>query len=182
MAATALPRPSKGFTPAKAQKWVMTAALVTAIVYVVRHLTEPEAARSPATSAARQFLGQGSPPNLAQWLIAYSVGFLSLSLLTVAAPELAAAFAMFYLGTVFLESGGQLATDLRNIEAGAGGGPSAASIGASQSAATLAAGRAQEKKIVGEINAGTYYPPPATPKTPAPPSVFNTSPTGPLVP
>ena len=121
MAALAKTRPAKGFTSARAEKWVMTSAIITAIVYVVRHLVEGESSPEPATSAARAFLGQGSPPSISQWLIAYATGFLSLSILAALAPEIAASAAMFVVFATFIESGGQLATDLKNLESGSGG-------------------------------------------------------------
>jgi len=121
MASAATPRPTKGFTSARAEKWVMTSALITAVVYLVRHLVEGQSSPEPATSAARAFLGQGSPPNVGQWLIAYATGFLLLAILAALAPELAAGSAMLIVFATFIESGGQLAADLKSIESGAGG-------------------------------------------------------------
>jgi hypothetical protein len=124
MATVAKPRPAKGFTSARAEKWVMASALITAIVYLVRHLVEGESSPEPATSAARAFLGQGSPPSVGQWLIAYATGFLGLAILAALAPEIAASAAMFVVFATFIESGGQLATDLQKLESGtAGPGP-----------------------------------------------------------
>src|SRR5581483_6745728 len=114
-----VPRP-KGFSPAQAQKWVLMSAFITLAVYVVRRLTEAEASPAPATNAARAFLGQGSPPNTAQWLIAWSTSMMGLAILAAIAPELAGALAMLTVLVTFLESGNQLATDLRNLEHGAG--------------------------------------------------------------
>ena len=122
MAALAKTRPAKGFTSARAEKWVLASSLITAIVYVVRHLVEGESSPEPATSAARAFLGQGSPPSIGQWLIAYATGFLGLSILAALAPEVAASAAMFVVFATFIESGGQLATDLKNLESGTAGG------------------------------------------------------------
>jgi hypothetical protein len=126
MASLAKQRPGKGFTSARAEKWVLASALITGVVYVVRHLVEGESSAPPATSAARAFLGQGSPPSVGQWLIAYATGFLFLSIMAALAPELAASAAMFVVFTTFIESGGQLASDLKQLESGtAGSGPAA---------------------------------------------------------
>lgn len=119
-AVPSLPRPAKGFTSASARKWVLTSALVSGLIYLVRHLVEGETSPAPSTNAARQFLGQGSPPNVSQWFIAYATGYLGLALLAVAAPEIAASLAIFVLAVTVLESGGQLAKDLGELEAGQG--------------------------------------------------------------
>lgn len=139
MASGSLPRPAKGFTGPRAQKWVLTSALVTALIYTVRHLVEGDTSPAPASNAARQFLGQGSPPSFGQWAIAYGTAFLGLSLLAVAAPEVAASLAMFTLVVTFLESGGQLANDLKALEGGTAG-SGAAGVTGTTSAAGAAGG------------------------------------------
>jgi len=120
MAAPTTRPPGKGFTTPRAERWVMAAALITAAVYTVRRLVEGETSPAPATSAAREFLGQGSPPNFAQWIIAWGTGFTGLALLALALPELAGALATFVVLATFLESGSQLATDIGLLERGAG--------------------------------------------------------------
>lgn len=110
----------KHFSPAKSEKWVLTSAVITGLVYLVRRLVEGETAgTTPAPkSAARAFLGQGTPPSFGQWIIAYTTSYFFLALLTVAVPEVAASLAIFVLVATFLESGGQLASDLQQIESG----------------------------------------------------------------
>lgn len=109
----------KAFSSSKAEKWVITSAIISLAVYAVRRLVEGETSPAPSTSAARSFLGSGSPPNLAQWIIAYVVAYGGLSLLAVATPEIAAALAAFVVIATILDSGSQLATDLTNLEHGA---------------------------------------------------------------
>jgi hypothetical protein len=127
----ALPRPTKGFSSARAQKWVLAAAILEMLIYTFRHLIEGDTSSAPASSSqARAFLGQGKPPNFGQWIIAYGVAFTFLGVLTLGAPEVAGALAMFMLVATFLESGGQLATDLSQIEHGVGGATASSSTAA----------------------------------------------------
>lgn len=120
-AASAIASTARGggpFTPGSARKWVLTSALVTGLIYLVRHLVEGETSPAPATNAARQFLGQGSPPSLRQWFVAYATSYFGLALLAVAAPEIAASLAIFVLVVTLVESGGQFAGDLKGLESG----------------------------------------------------------------
>lgn len=140
---------SAAFSTSRANKWVLTSALLTAIVYLVRHLVEGETSPAPATNTARQFLGQGSPPSFGQWAIAYGTGYTMLALLATAEPELAAGLAMFGLAVVFLESGGQLATDLQGLEHGTVGPGNAAVQGVT--GAVSAAGAAGGVGVSGAL-------------------------------
>lgn len=121
--------PAAGFTSQKAEKWILTSALMTALIYGFRRLVEGDTSPKPSTNAAREFLGQGAPPDFAQWLIAWGTGYGLLALFALALPELAAAFAMLTLLVTLLESGSQLATDLQTIEHTAGSGAAASSSG-----------------------------------------------------
>jgi hypothetical protein len=112
--------PRAGFSSQKAEKWIVVSALLTAAIYGFRRLVEGEGTPTPSTSKARAFLGQGTPPDFAQYLIAWGAGYGFLALFALAVPELAAAFAMLVLLVSVLESGGQLATDLQTIEHAAG--------------------------------------------------------------
>ncbi len=160
MATVATPRPTKGFTSARAEKWVLTSALITGVVYLVRHLVEGQSSAPPATSAARAFLGQGSPPNVGQWLIAYATGFLILAVLAALAPELAAGSAMLIVFSTFIESGGQLAADLKTLESGAGGGSSAALPAGYVSPAARAAVATSQANLAATMNSFGFPPSP----------------------
>lgn len=123
MAKTNLPtvgRPGRGFTTGRAERWILAAALITAVTYAFRRLVEPSLSSAPERGGqGSRMAGAGSPPPaLAQWAIAYSAGFLMLSVIALGAPELAASLAMLALAGNLLANGTSLVADLTNLESG----------------------------------------------------------------
>ncbi|HWD76348.1 MAG TPA: hypothetical protein VG371_14500 [Solirubrobacteraceae bacterium] len=114
-------RPAQGFTTGRAQRWVLTAAILTAVIYAFRRTVEPAASTAPAKGGkAAALLGAGSPPPpLGQWAVAYATGFVFLSLLTLGAPELAASLAGMMVVGGLLTNGNSIATDISQLEGGA---------------------------------------------------------------
>lgn len=131
-------RPAQGFGTLRAQKWILAAALVTAISYAFRRLVEPSVTAAPARGGkVAQLLGSGSPPPpLGQWAIAYGAGFLMLSIVSLGAPEVAASLAMLELAGVALTSGTSLLADIGNLEKNA---PSSSALAAPTAPSTPAA-------------------------------------------
>lgn len=114
-------RPAKGFTAQRAQQWVLAAAVITAVVYTFRRISEGAVSTAPAKGGkVSALLGTGSPPPpLGQWAIAYGAGFTLLALVSVAAPELAGSLAMLELVGCVLGNGNALAGDLSKLEGNA---------------------------------------------------------------
>jgi hypothetical protein len=112
------PRPAKGFGTLRAQKWVLTAAILTAIIYAFRRLVEPSlSAAPPQGGQAQKLIGSGSPPPaLGEWAVAYGTGFLLLSILTLGAPEVAGSLAMLLIAGELLTNGLAIAADIGNLE------------------------------------------------------------------
>lgn len=117
-ASTPTPRPAKGFGTARAQKWVLTAALVTAIIYGFRRALEPSVQQAPARGGtAAKLTGAGSPPPaLGHWAVAYGAGFMMLSMLAIAAPEAAGSVAMLIVAGSLLTNGTAIVADIGNLE------------------------------------------------------------------
>lgn len=118
MSAPTAGRPAQGFSPQKAQQWVLVAAVVTGIVYTFRRIIEPSVTTAPKKGTkAAALAGAGSPPPaLGQWAIAYGAGFLFLSLMAVAAPELAGSLAMLELAGTLLTNGTSILADITGLE------------------------------------------------------------------
>jgi hypothetical protein len=112
------PRPASGFTPARAQSWILAAAVVIAVIYGVRRLVEPSLSSAPAKGGtAATLAGAGSPPpTLAHWLVAYGAGFGMLALLALAAPELAGSLALLAAAGSLLTNGTSLVADITGLE------------------------------------------------------------------
>jgi hypothetical protein len=111
-------RPAHGFTTGRAQKWVLTAAILVAVMYAFRRIVEPSVTTAPARGGtAAKITGAGSPPPaLGQWAVSYGVGFLLLSVIALGAPELAASVAMLMVAGSFLTNGTSLIADISGLE------------------------------------------------------------------
>jgi hypothetical protein len=112
-------------SPDGAQRAVSVAAVIVGMVYAYRRLVEGAGATGPhvaSKGAAKQLLGQGPPPPLSQWIVAYGFAFLVISVMAQAAPRVGGTFALLLaLGTV-LTQGQQLAADVNGQLGGAGAG------------------------------------------------------------
>jgi hypothetical protein len=111
------PRPAQAFSSARAQRWVMAAAIVVAMTYTLRRIVEPAMTTAPArgTQAAR-LAGHGSPPpSLQRWAVAYGGGFMMLALVAFPAPEVAASLAMLLVVGTLLTNGTAIAADLNTL-------------------------------------------------------------------
>jgi len=109
------------FTTARAQRWIIAAALITAMTYAFRRMVEGPLAETSGQqnhgSTLSRFVGSGSPPvPLAHWALAYGAGFLGLSLLALGAPELAGALAVLEIAGTVLTNGSAIATDLNLLQ------------------------------------------------------------------
>jgi hypothetical protein len=137
---TPMPRAAQGISTGKAQAWILTAALVTAIVYAFRRLIEPA---TPSTkkgaSKAAALLGAGPTPPLEQWSISYGAAFMMLSILALGAPELAASLALMGVTGNLLANGITIAADLDGLEGSTPTTPTALNPPSAAPAATGAA-------------------------------------------
>jgi len=111
-------RPAQGFTSARAQRWVLTAAILTAVIYTFRRIVEPSVLTAPPRGGTTAKLtGSGSPPpSLGHWAVAYGTGFVLLSVLTLGAPEVAASLAMLMVAGSALTNGSSLVADVTGLE------------------------------------------------------------------
>jgi len=119
IAPTATPLgPAHGFTSEKAQGWVLTAAIVTAVIYAFRRVIEPSVSSAPAKgSKASRVLGAGSPPApVGQWAIAYGAAFLMLALVAEVSPETAGSLAILVTLTTLLTNGPAIVADIKSVE------------------------------------------------------------------
>jgi hypothetical protein len=114
------PRPAKGFGTARAQKWVLAAAILTAIIYGFRRALEPSVQQAPARGGtASKLAGAGSPPpSLGHWAVAYGAGFILLSFVSLGAPEVAASIAMLMVAGTMITNGTAIVTDIQTLEGG----------------------------------------------------------------
>jgi hypothetical protein len=112
------PRPAQGFGTARAQKWILAAAILTAVIYGFRRALEPSVAQAPARGGTTSKLaGAGSPPpSLGHWAVAYGAGFVLLSFLSLGAPEVAASIAMLMVAGTAITNGTALVTDIQTLE------------------------------------------------------------------
>lgn len=97
---------------------MLTAAILTAIIYAFRRAVEPTTnpTSSVASSKAAGLVGAGAPPSLGRWATSYAAAFLMLSILALGAPELAASLAMMAVVGNLLTNGITIATDLTRLE------------------------------------------------------------------
>lgn len=120
MATPAAPavRPAQGLSSARAQRWVLAAAIVVGMTYALRRFVEPAMIDAPTRGGPKaRIAGPGTPPPaLAHWAVAYGAGFTLLALLALPAPELAGALAILVVTGTLLGNGGALATDLRYLQ------------------------------------------------------------------
>lgn len=121
-------RPAAGFGTQRAQKWVLAAAILSAVMYGFRRIVEPSVSEAPARGGkVAKITGAGSPPpSLSHWAISYGAGFFLLSVLSFGAPEVAASIAMLMVAGTGLTNGTAILTDINSLE------------GASSSTATAA--------------------------------------------
>lgn len=113
------PRPARGFSSERAQRWVLIAAILTAVIYGFRRIVEPTTGTGqPAPNTIAKLAGIGAPPTVAQWAVSFSVAFLMLSALAMAAPEAAATLAGVMVVSNLLANGGQIARDITGVEGG----------------------------------------------------------------
>ena len=128
------------FPSSRAEKWVLAAALITALAYGFRRLIEPSVSSAPAQGGqVAQLLGTGSPPPPAgKWAIAYGVGFIALALMAELAPELAAALAGMEITGVVLGNANGIVTDLASLGLSDSSTSTSTSTSSSTSAANVA--------------------------------------------
>lgn len=110
-------RPAQGFTSQRAQRWVLAAALLSAMIYGFRRIIEPVSGNTTSSgTAAQKLAGTGTPPTLSHWAIAYGAGFLMLSVISLGAPELAASLAMLMVVGELLSNGTTIVADITGLE------------------------------------------------------------------
>ena len=116
-------------TEGKAQTVVVVSALVVFGVYFYRHLTEgtgqptvsgtdtcplsgvlPKG--SPATDAAQQLLGFGTPAQVGKFITAWGFTFFVIAIIATASPGLGASIAMLIAVSDFLANSCQVAHDV----------------------------------------------------------------------
>jgi hypothetical protein len=109
-------RPAQGFTTGRAQKWILTSAIITGVIYMFRRLVYEGGTVKQAATAAR-VAGHGNPPPpLSQWATAWIGGYLLLAVLAVGAPEIAGSFAILALAGDLLTNGIGIVADLAQLE------------------------------------------------------------------
>lgn len=118
MATAPTPRPTQGFSSARAQRWVMAAALIVGMTYALRRIVEPGMAAAPARgSTAHRVAGAGSPPpSLQRWAVAYGTGFTILALVALPAPEVAGSLAVLVVAGTLLANGTSITADLAHLQ------------------------------------------------------------------
>lgn len=113
------PRPARGFTTSRAQRWILTSAILTAVIYAFRRLVEPTTgAASPAKGGAlARLAGAGTPPaSVEHWAVGYSAAYLMLAILALVAPEAAASLAAITVLGNLLTNGTTIAADITGLE------------------------------------------------------------------
>lgn len=111
------PRPGQGLSSARAQRWVLAAAIVVGLTYALRRFVEPGMSIPPRGGRNARLAGTGSPPPaLPQWAVAYGAGFMILGLVALPAPEVAAALSVLVVTGTLLGNGLALADDLRELQ------------------------------------------------------------------
>ncbi|HET9721121.1 MAG TPA: hypothetical protein VFP55_13655 [Solirubrobacteraceae bacterium] len=113
----AVSRPARGFTTSRAQRWVLTAGLLTLIIYTFRRIVEPTTSAAPRGGSAARLAGHGSPPpSLEHWAVSYGAAFLGLSILAMATPELAASIAALAVAGNLLSNGSAITSDITRLQ------------------------------------------------------------------
>lgn len=144
-AAPSAGRPAQGFGTARAQKWVLTAAILSAVMYGFRRIIEGANGNTTSKGTATQkLIGTGTPPTLSHWAVAYGAGFMLLSFLSLGAPEVAASIAMLMVLGEVLTNGTTITADIAGLE-----GNSATAITAPQPTSTTPATAQQVNQATG---------------------------------
>lgn len=112
-------RPARGFTTARAQRWIIVTAVLTAVIYTFRRLVEPTTPSSTGSTrpSLARLAGSGPPAPLEQWAVSYTVAFLGLAILALGAPELAASLALMMLAGNLLTNGVTITADITHLNA-----------------------------------------------------------------
>lgn len=110
-------RPAKSFSTQRAQKWILAAAILSAVIYGFRRIVEPATGNTSSTgTAAQKLAGTATPPTASHWAVAYGAGFLILSVISLGAPEVAASIAMLMVVGELLTNGVTIASDIANLQ------------------------------------------------------------------
>lgn len=108
--------PARDFTPARAQAWVLMAAVVTGIIYTFRKVIEPVTPSSAKSSLPSKLLGAGPPPSVEQWAVSYGAAFLMLSVIAVVSPETAGSMAILIVVGTLLANGTAIVKDINSLK------------------------------------------------------------------
>jgi hypothetical protein len=153
-------RPAQGFSAARAQKWILAAALISALTYGFRLIIEPTVTTAPARGGkAATLAGAGSPPPpLSHWAVSYGAGFLMLSIVSLAAPEVAASIAMLMAAGTFLSHGTSIVADITGLQntpvaANAAGTPAGTPTAVAPKSTAVAS---TPSNLIGNLPGGTY--------------------------
>ena len=116
---TKTPQLGTGMSTGKAQGWIIVSAIVTGGMYFLRRMVETaDIGTSTSKSKIEAVLGSGAPPALETWLLAYGITYFGLAIMAMAAPELAAAFAILVLAVNGINNGVTVAADIGGLEGG----------------------------------------------------------------
>lgn len=107
--------PSPDFTQQQAQKWILASAVVLAVIYGFRRLVETAAPSQPSGPIS-SLIGTGAPPPAMQWAVSYAVAMFGLSLLALAAPEVAGGLAMMTVAGALLTNGTAVSRDVAALK------------------------------------------------------------------
>lgn len=119
-----------------AEKWVTISALVVAVVYAYRRLTE--ATSTPIT--LQKLVGIGNPVPLGSFATAWGFTFLTVAIIAEAAPGLGGALAILIATGDLLTNSSNVLSDVTSLEAKT---TKAAATGVAQGAAQAATSPAQ---------------------------------------
>lgn len=108
-------------TRSGSERAITVSALIVVGIYTYRRLTEGSAPAPTGQSKLKQLAGQGSPPSIGEFITAWGLTYLVISIMASIAPGLGGSFAILVAVADALGNTSQVAADVNTKIAGQAG-------------------------------------------------------------